>query len=265
MNYFTIKSPLFLVSSNYHDEEFKKMDEYLSILEKSGIAKIIKAVQTKHRKSNTGRIGYNPYNLMATVIYCFAKFKASLREIENACKFDLRVIYLMECQTPDYSVIGNFINKYIKPYQYEIFTMITKTIINEYQINISNHYVDGTKLEANANKYKFVWKPKKFHQKLDIKIKDLIKLMGFAISHERLIKSYEFNDILKKYQKREQINIDKLHVRKKRTIAEKQYLAGLKHLTKLLEYEEKNQICGENRNSYYKTDNDATAMVLKTE
>lgn len=62
----------------------------------------------------------------------------------------------MEQQTPSYKVICEFINKYIVPYQFEIFTMITKTIINEYYINISNQYLDGTKIEANANKYKFV-------------------------------------------------------------------------------------------------------------
>ena len=36
-------------------------------------------------------------------------------------------------------------------------------------------------------------------------------------------------------------------------------------LLKSLEYEEKERICGPNRNSYYKTDHDATAMALKTD
>ena len=36
-----------------------------------------------------------------------------------------------------------------------------------------------------------------------------------------------------------------------------------KYLSKSLEYEEKNRICGPDRNSYYKTDHDATAMCLK--
>lgn len=78
----------------------------------------------------------------------------------------------MEEQELDHSEIGNFINRYIVPYQYEIFTIITKTIIEEFNLDISNQYLDGTKMEANANKYKFVWKPTKFHEKLDIKIKE---------------------------------------------------------------------------------------------
>ena len=42
--------------------------------------------------------------------------------------------------------------------------MITKAIIEEFHLDISNQYLDGTKIEANANKYKFVWKPTTFHR-----------------------------------------------------------------------------------------------------
>ena len=37
------------------------------------------------------------------------------------------------------------------------------------------------------------------------------------------------------------------------------------YLTKAIEYEEKERICGSDRNSYYKSDHDATAMCLKTD
>ena len=63
----------------------------------------------------------------------------------------------MEEQELDHSEKGNFINRYIVPYQYEIFTVITKTILDEFNLDISNQYLDGPKMEANANKYKFVW------------------------------------------------------------------------------------------------------------
>lgn len=42
-------------------------------------------------------------------------------------------------------------------------------------------------------------------------------------------------------------------------------ITGYQYLDKLLEYEEKERICGPNRNSYYKTDHDATAMALKSD
>ena len=265
MSYFTIKKSLFIVPSQTHSEEYKKLDVYLSILEKSGIGEIIATERRKTVGPYGGRIGYNPYNLMATVIYCFAMFKASLRDIEDKCKFDLRVIYLMEQKMPNYVIICEFINRYILPYSYEIFSRVTKTFIKEFNIDIDNQYIDGSKIEANANKYKFVWKPTTFHKKLDEKIKIFIKNNNFSFIDNRLIKSHEFRDILNNYVKEQNIDKYNLPMGKgiKLTEPEKIYKTGYDYLLKLIEYEEKERICGENRNSYYKTDYDATAMVLK--
>ena len=69
--------------SNKCYEEFEKIDRFLEILNKSGIETIIENEQKKGNKFDLGRKGYNPYNLMATVIYCFSNFKSSLREIEK--------------------------------------------------------------------------------------------------------------------------------------------------------------------------------------
>ena len=52
--------------------------------------------------------------------------------------------------------------------------MITKTIIDWFNLDISDQYLDGTKIQANANKYKFVWKPTTYHNKLDLKIRELL-------------------------------------------------------------------------------------------
>ena len=263
MEYFSIKRSLFIVPSKKCSENFEKIDKFMNLLEKSGIGKIIEYVKLKDKKCK-GRTGYNPYNLFAAVVYCFAKFNATLRDIEDKCINDLRVIYIMEGNIPDYSTIGNFINTYIVPYQYEIFTHINKEIAKELNLDISDIYLDGTKIEANANKYKFVWKPVKFHIKLDIKIKELLDKIGYKYSKE-LVKAYEFNNVLKQYSTDNNIDVANIpNGRGKRlTEEQKNYKIGYEYLVKLVEYEEKEQICGENRNSYFKTDHDATAMVLK--
>ena len=180
MDNFTIKRPFFQIPSAKCIKEYEKIDKFIDILKKSGIAQIIKFVNEKQKKCK-GRIGYNPYNMMATVLYCFSRFRSSVREFEELCYTDLRVIYLMEQNEPSYVTFCDFINNYIKPYSLEIFSMITNAIIAEYNIDIENQYIDGTKIEANANKYKFVWKPKTYHEKLDMKIKLLIKLKNLLI------------------------------------------------------------------------------------
>ena len=131
-------------------------------------------------------------------------------------------------------------------------------------MDISNSYIDGTKIEANANKYKFVWKPVKFHNKLDIKIKNLLDKLGYKYTKE-LIKAYDYNKILKSYAANNNIDVDNIPSGRGKRLnkGKKNYKIGYEYLVKLVEYEEKEQICGENRNSYFKTDHDATAMVLK--
>lgn len=265
MNYFTIKKSLFLVPSTKCYEELDKIDKFLAILEKSGVGKIIEYEQKSGKRNNVGRNSYNPYNLFATVIYCFSKFKASIREIDSLCQFDIRVIYIMEQKMPNHTIICDFINKYILPYQYEIFTMITKAIIDEFNLDTSNQYLDGTKIQANANKYKFVWKPTTFHKKLDLKIRNLLLEMGIEITDKKLIKSSKLNELITKYVSEKNIDIKAIPSGKGKrlTIEQKNYKMAYQYLIKVLEYEEKEHICGENRNSYFKTDKDATAMVLK--
>ena len=267
MKYFTTKNIFFLVPSTKCDEEFEKINKFLLILEKSGVGNLIDSIHKLNKTSLIGRKEYNPFNMFAMIVYCFSKYKSALREIEQLCIFDLRVIYIMEQKIPSYKVICEFINKYIVPYQYEIFSKITKTIIEELSLDISNQYLDGTKIEANANKYKFVWKPTTYHKKLDIKVKNYLLELGYKeySNKKDIIKAYELNLIIKDYASDNNIDIYNISTGRgtRKNKEQKNYKLGYEYMLKLLEYEEKEEICGENRNSYYKTDKDATAMVLK--
>ena len=110
MNYFTIKKSFFLVPSKECCEEIEKIDKFLYILEKSGIGTIIEKAYKKDKIVDCGRKSYNPFNMFAMVVFCSAMFDNSLRNLEELCKFDLRVMYIMEQEPPDHSVIGDFIN-----------------------------------------------------------------------------------------------------------------------------------------------------------
>lgn len=267
MSYFTTNCSLFLVPSNTCHEEFKKINVFLEVLEESKVGEIINQEYLKTKKSCSGRIGYDIFQLFAVILYCFTKFKGSLREIEELCQFDMRIMYIMGQETPSYKVICEFINKYIVPHQYEIFVAITQTIIKKFDLDMTDQYLDGTKIEANANKYKFVWKPTTYHKNLDKKIRDLLNAMGFDIKEKRLIESYKLYQLINEYVFKENIDISVIPSGKGKRLTKQQrnYKNAYKYLSKLLDYEEKEKICGEKRNSYYKTDHDATAMALKTD
>lgn len=200
--------------------------------------------------------------MLALFLFNFSFGKATLRDIEDSCKYDIRCIYIMQDERPSHMTLSNFINDYILPNADKFFSLITKAIFDKCNLKMVKMYLDGLKFEANANKYKFVWKPTKFHLRLCDKIRDLLSeynltrglnKTGIISSRDIANKVIELNNVLNTYDL--DIKDRKKHI--------KNYDLLVEYLQKSLEYEEKERICGPNRNSYYKTDKDATAMCLK--
>ena len=105
-------------------------------------------------KRNTGRNRYNPVNMLKTVLFAFAdKGYCSLRELEDNCKVNIRYMYLMNWETPSYRTFGYFINEVLACQIEEIFRDICQAIFRSEKVDLSHIYIDGTKLEANANRY----------------------------------------------------------------------------------------------------------------
>lgn len=265
MPYFTTEKLFLFPSFDIPKKEKEKLDTFLLILEDSGISKIIED-ETKN-DSNAGRKSYNPYRLFASIIYGFSKHTGSVRCLEESLEFDLRFIYLMEQERPSYVTISKFLNNVVVPHQKEIYTKIIRSIIERFGISIDDVFIDGTKFEANANKYKFVWKPTTFHKKLNENTRSLLtKYFDLPNSKETFI-SKEIAEYLSQLIKiAEAQGYIFSEMKTGRGHKKIEIISDIKllndYLNKSLEYEEKEDICGE-RNSYYKTDVDATAMCLK--
>ena len=182
--------------------------------------------------------------MLATILYGFAFGSETLRKLEESCQFDLRYFYLMEQERPNHIRFGDFINKVILPHREEIFYRITKEIIKECGVDTDDVFIDGSKFEADANKYKFVWKPTKHHEKLSDKIRVLLKEVNLS----RAVPEHGIIDT-----KLIAIKISEMaeKIEEGNKWIEEKYDTLLSYLFKSLEYEEKERICGPNRNSYY--------------
>ena len=112
MAYFTSSLGYLFLYSDIPFEEKQKLDDYLQLLEESGVGKIIEKAIGKHSEKG-GRPSYNPYRLFAAVLYAFSKHSGSLRRIEDSLKFDTRFMYLMEQKIPSYSTISRFCNNLV--------------------------------------------------------------------------------------------------------------------------------------------------------
>lgn len=265
MPYFITEKVFLVPSFDISEKEKRKLDTFLEILERSNASKIIEKEVAKN--TNVGRKSYNPYRLFASIIYGFSKHSGSVRNLEESLEFDLRFIYLMEQERPSYVTISKFLNNVVVPHQKELFSSIVSSIIKYFDICIDDVFLDGTKFEANANKYKFVWKPTTFHEKLNTNIKNLlVKYFDIPTSKKTFVSKEigEYITLLLGKAKEQGVDIDNLKTgkghKKIEIVSDIKLLNG--YLSKALDYEEKEEICGD-RNSFYKTDKDATAMCLK--
>ena len=265
MPYFTMEKSFLFPSFDIPLEEKQKLDIFLQILEISNVGEIIREVTRKEYAA--GRHSYNPYRLFAAIAYGFSKHSGSVRSIEESLSFDLRFIYLMEQERPSYATISSFLNNVVVPHQHEIFSRIIIAIVNYFNIDIDDVFLDGTKFEANANKYKFVWKPTTFHNKLNENVKQLLeKYFSIPSSKKAFISKEIAEHLANLIDAANKKGIDIANVKRGKGHRNVPIVKDIKkledYLNKSLEYEEKEEICGD-RNSYYKTDKDATAMCLK--
>ena len=225
----------------------------------------------------TGRLRYNPVNMLKTVLFGFmTSGYCSLRELEDNCKVNIRFMYLMDHQTPSYRTFGYFINEILQDKIENIFNDINHAIFNDEHVDLQHLYIDGSKFEANANKYTWVWKKatEKFRYKLYEKITAEIEEINAEIawSGVQITTNPEYvpdylNEIVEQLVLLWELDTSTfVYGSGKRKSKEPRHY---EHLTtfcqKLQEYIQKIEICGPNRNSYSKTDNSATFMRIKTD
>lgn len=214
-----------------------------------------------------GTSSYNPKMLLKAVIYAYITNTYSSRQIEEAIKSDVRFIWLCGNCEPDHNTINRFRSDKVSEVLKDIFKQIVLLLAEEGLVSLKDAYVDGTKIEANANRYTFIW-GNAIKTSKERMVKQLDELWEYAqgIAKEELkdnapldFKTIDADKVKETVQSIEEAIKDK-EVSKK----VKQKLAYVKKNfpAKLDEYKVKEEIL-DDRNSYSKTDNDATFMRMK--
>lgn len=214
--------------------------------------------------SNMGRKPIvEPRTMLKVLVFAYLNRKYSARDIEDACKYDLRFRWLLDNKkAPAYVTINRF-RSLIYPFIDEILTQLVELLIEQREVDLKSIYIDGTKIEANANRYTFVWKKSilKYQERLLDKITKYFDIEEELSSEDcRKIVLTNFNDI-RNICKSENV-VFVYGQGKRKTEEQRKYELFEEWLDKLEIYERHLDIMGE-RNSYSKTDNDATFMRLK--
>ena len=214
------------------------------------------------RQSRVGEA--TPKQMFQIVLLGFMIERYSTRKIESACKNDIRFLYLLGGnRAPEHSKIARFIKDYLQGEAAEhLFSQMVLLLAEQGEIDFENLFIDGTKIEANANRYSFVWAKStstyetKVNEKLTMLLEQLTITYGIV-----KVSAEDYCDALKEI--RHQRNIPFVHGRGKRKT---QLQRDTEELAALLERKAKYTKYKETfkgRNSFSKTDTDATFMRMK--
>ena len=206
----------------------------------------------------------SPEIMFSVIVFANMKGIYSSRGIEEACKTNIRFMWLLQYhKAPDHTTISRFLENNMSGCAEDLFYQLVEKLSDMDEIGFEALFVDGTKIEANANRYTFVWakaiekRLKKLCEKIEKELPPIREKYGLA---EGLGLESTANELktLADIQK-----ISFVHGKGKHKAQLQRDCERLEELlNKGNEYVEHLRICGK-RKSYSKTDMDATFMRMK--
>ncbi|USK68404.1 IS1182 family transposase [Peribacillus asahii] len=233
-----------------------------------------------------GRSSYHPKMMTKVILYAYSQKVYSCREIAKLVEENIPMMWLTALQKPDYRTINRFRTEQMGKLLPKLFEEMIHQLIEQKHITMENYFLDGTKIEANANKYTFVWKKAttKFEATLQKKIDEVYQeIQSITDNEEQELHVQDEMSELTAEQKLTQIEevLVKKVTEETKAIQEetdavirkekRRALSPFKKLLRvvnedfrprLVKYQQQNVLFGD-RNSYSKTDTDATFMRMK--
>ena len=213
----------------------------------------------------------SPHQLLAILIYAYMNQIYSSRRIEEVCLRDIHFMYLLEGRpAPDHTTIARFRRDHFAPCAKEILAQMAQFLASVGAISFENLFVDGTKIEAVAGKYTFVWKKgvaknrTKLMEKLDTFLAGVEKEFGIHLRRGSEIRLHHLKRLRRRLKRiqREQTIIFVYGSGKRKTVLQRTMETLDSYISRLKDYTKKLHICGD-RNSFSKTDYEATFMRMK--
>lgn len=214
-----------------------------------------------------GTSSYSPKMMTKVTILAYLESIYSSRKIAKQLRRDIRYMWISGKRQIDFRTINNFRLR-IRGIIEEIFVEIVKVLKETGHIELTKYFVDGTKIEANANKNSYVWKKntKRYKAQAEEKIRKRVKEImdiseeidkaedaryGEKEDESKPAETKKIEDAARKLKEKYEKKIERINKEIKEKLE-----------PKVAKYEEQEKILG-NRNSYSRTDHDATFFRMK--
>jgi transposase len=213
-----------------------------------------------------GTTSYHPRMMVKVLFYAYFNNIFESRKIEQALHENIYFMWISGDSRPNFRTINYFRGKRLKNKIHTLFAETVKFLTKEGFVSLDIQYIDGTKIESAANRYTFVWRGsvEKYKIKLEDRIRGTIDQINRSIRADRKEEQEIETD--------NEIDPDKLQKKidqlsKHINDLSKPEQKAIKHLKekdlpRLRKYKVQLEIMGE-RNSFSKTDTDATFMRMK--
>jgi transposase len=226
-----------------------------------------------------GRSSYHPQMMLKVLVYAYAEKVYSSRRIAKALRENIYFMWISGASTPDFRTINDFRGSRMKGVIDEVFSAVLEHLIAAGHVKLEHYFLDGTKIEADANKHKVVWAKRRetYHQRVQKQIKDLLKHIEEVNEAEQDEYGDEDLEELGGNGQTElnsellQKKIDELNQKLRERLRNKKESAPTRKALKKLEgdclvqlkkYEQQAETL-KSRSSYARTDPDASSMRMK--
>lgn len=214
-----------------------------------------------------GTSSYHPRMLLKVLVYSYLSNVYSSRKMESALKENIHFMWLSGMNKPDHNTLNRFRSERLKNVLKEIFAQVVLLLVDSGHISLQQVYIDGTKIESKANRYTFVWGNaiKTNKAKMAEQLKALWDYTQDVAKEE--LKNQEEVDFKEINAEKVEETIARIDEALKEKKVDKKIKRKLGYARKhwpenLKKYEQQEDILGK-RNSFSKTDPEATFMRMK--
>jgi len=225
------------------------------------------------RYKGGGTSSYHPKMMLKVLVYAYTQRLYSSRRIAKALRENIHFMWISGNSSPDFRTINRFRGEVMRGIMEQVFASVLELLIEEGYVKLEHYFLDGTKIEANANRYSWVWakSTRRYKQKLQENVKELLDQIEQVNEEEN--EEYGDRDLdelgedgpidAEKLEKK----IQELNELLKEDPEDKHLAKAMKkmqgdYLPRLKKYEEQESKF-QGRNSYSKTDEGATFMRMK--
>lgn len=226
-----------------------------------------------------GTSSYHPKMLLKVLVYGYTERIYSSRRIAKALRENIHFMWISGENCPDFRTVNDFRSSRMKTVIEEVFSAVLEYLVEAGHVKLEHYFLDGTKIEADANKHKVVWAKRRenYHERVQKQIKELLNQIEQTNEDEQA--EYGDDDLEEMGENgQDDVNserlkktIDELNQKLRNKIQSPNEIRPARKALKKLEgdclvrlekYEQQEETLA-GRNSYAKTDPDASCMRMK--